>query len=392
MAVAQAVVGTAAVDEILITSELFQRARRDPNYAAESSALNELAVLMVERPAGMYQRLVDLAVELCKAGSAGVSLLETMPTGDIIFRWKTLAGALAPYVGGHTPRHFSPCGICLDLAETVLLSWPARRFDYFNGVGSPIAEGLIIPLHAYGGKALGTIWIVSHDTKRRFDAEDARVMEALARFLALALEKDKLVQQKELLLAEVQHRSKNNLQMISSLLSLQRRKAGPAGQQALDDALARVSLIARVQNDMVCEETTVGGDLSAIVRDMCARIAAAFGAENVEFELELEDVATQPSKVLPISLIINELVTNAIKHAFPGSSRGRIYIQVRRSSPEELMLRIADDGAPFRGGADELKDGSLGLQLIEGLAAQLDGRVVYPDAGQKSFTVLIPTD
>jgi two-component sensor histidine kinase len=390
MAVAQAVPGTAAVDEILITSQLLQRARHDPDHAVENKALNELALLMVEQPAGMYQRLVGLAVDLCNAGSAGISLLETTPTGDIIFRWKALAGAFAPHVGGHTPRDFSPCGICLDRGETILLSWPARRFDYFNAVGPLIAEGLIIPLYAYGGKALGTIWIVSHDAKQRFDAEDARVMEALARFLALALEKDKLVQQKELLLREMQHRSKNNLQMISSLLSLQRRKTGPAGQQALDDALARVSLIARVQNDMLSEGTTVGGNLSTVVRDMCARVAAAFGAENVEFDLEIEDVATQPSKVLPISLIINELVTNAIKHAFPDSSRGRICVQVRRSSLEELMLRITDDGAPFRGSVDELKDESLGLQLIEGLAAQLNGRVVYPGAGQKSFTVLIP--
>lgn len=101
-------------------------------------------------------------------------------------------------------------------------------------------------------------------------------------------------------------------------------------------------------------------------------------------------MAAQPSKVLPISLIINELVTNAIKHAFPDSSRGRICVQVRRSSLEELMLRVTDDGAPFRGSVDVLKDESLGLQLIEGLAAQLNGRVVYPGAGQKSFTVLIP--
>ena len=390
MAVAQAVPGTAAVDEILITSQLFQRARRDPGHAAENKALNELALLMVEQPAGMYQRLVDLAVYLCNAGSAGISLLETTSTGDIIFRWTALAGAFAPYVGGHTPRDFSPCGICLDRGETILLSWPARRFDYFNAVGVPIAEGLIIPLYAYGGKALGTIWIVSHDAKRRFDVEDARVMEALARFAALALEKDKLVQQKDLLLREMQHRSKNNLQMISSLLSLQRSKTGPAGQQALDDALARVSLIVRAQSDMLSEGTTVGGNLSTVVRDMCARIAAAFGAENVEFDLEIEDVATQPSKVLPMSLIINELVTNALKHGFPDSSRGRICVQVRRSSQEELMLRITDDGAPFRGSVDELKDESLGLQLIEGLAAQLNGRVVYPGAGQKSFTVLIP--
>jgi two-component sensor histidine kinase len=390
MGLGQALPVTATVDDILVTGHLETRPRRRPDHEAENRALNDLALLMVEQPSELYQRFAHLAMDLCKAGSAGISLLETRASGDVIFRWKALAGALSPHVGGHTPRDFSPCGICLDQGETILLSWPARRFDYLGAVGVSIAEGLIVPLYSYERKALGTIWIISHDAERRFDAEDARIMEALAHFLALALEKDRLIRQKELLLRELQHRGKNTAQMIASLLSLQRRKSGPAGRKALDEASTRIKMITRVQSESFAEDATSTGGLPVVVRGMCDDVAEMFEAQGIEFDIDVEALATSPAKVLPICLIINELVTNAVKHAFPNFSAGRIAIQLRRHGPDELLLRITDDGVPFPGNFQELKARSLGLQLMEGLVEHLGGRLVYPRASDKSFTVLIP--
>jgi two-component system, chemotaxis family, sensor kinase Cph1 len=151
-------------------------------------------------------------------------------------------------------------------------------------------------------------------------------MEALAHFLALALEKDRLIRQKELLLRELQHRGKNTAQMIASLLSFQRRKSGPAGRKALDEASARIKMITRVQSEALSEDATAAGGLPVVVRGMCDDVAEMFEAQGIEFDIDVEAFATSPAKVLPICLIINELVTNAVKHAFPNFSAGRIAI------------------------------------------------------------------
>uniref|UniRef100_B8HKS2 histidine kinase n=1 Tax=Cyanothece sp. (strain PCC 7425 / ATCC 29141) TaxID=395961 RepID=B8HKS2_CYAP4 len=191
--------GTTTLNEILITEELGRRSSRFPNWQAETQAMQRLARQMAEGSQSLIQTLVDTALDLCQAGTAGVSLLEKTPDGAEIFRWNALAGTLADHVGGSTPRHFSPCGVCLDQGVAVLLSHPEHYFTYFQEADTPIVEGLVLPLIA-NSHVFGTIWIMSHAEERQFDSEDVRVMTSLADFTATAL----LLQQhqtKELLAA-----------------------------------------------------------------------------------------------------------------------------------------------------------------------------------------------
>ncbi len=174
------------LEDILITPELSRRRSRAPDYAAENRALVALAREMATNPKNLPQKLVDLALELCRAGTAGISLLKSDAEGEY-FSWEALAGMYAPRVGGRTPRNFSPCGTTLDRGAPQLFSVPARYFTYFEREDSPIAEGLVIPF-ALNGHALGTIWVVTHDESRRFDAEDVRIMTDLAEFTAAALQ------------------------------------------------------------------------------------------------------------------------------------------------------------------------------------------------------------
>ncbi|HEV3262608.1 MAG TPA: histidine kinase [Gemmataceae bacterium] len=177
---------TVTLEDILITPELPRRRSRAPDYVAENRALVALAREMATNPKNLPQKLVDLALELCRAGTAGISLLKSDSEGEY-FSWVALAGMYAPRVGGRTPRNFSPCGTTLDRGAPQLFSVPARYFTYFEGEDNPIAEGLVIPF-ALNGHALGTIWVVTHDKSRRFDAEDVRIMTALAEFTAAALQ------------------------------------------------------------------------------------------------------------------------------------------------------------------------------------------------------------
>jgi signal transduction histidine kinase len=141
---------------------------------------------MATAPNELVDTLLRMALELCSAGTAGLSLLETTPEGEQLFRWTNLAGALSTYVGGSTPRNFSPCGTTLDRNAPQLFAYPSHRFQYLNKVDTPIVEALVIPIYI-GDERPGTIWILSHDGEVKFDSEDVRVMTGLAEFTSCAL-------------------------------------------------------------------------------------------------------------------------------------------------------------------------------------------------------------
>jgi signal transduction histidine kinase len=176
----------ARLEDILITHKLKSRRRRKPNTHSENAALHALARVMAIAPDDLIDTLLRTSLELCSAGTAGLSLLETPAEGEQIFRWTNVAGALGKQLGGTTPRHFSPCGVTLDRNAPQLFTYPGRLFQYFDGFDFTIVEALVMPVDL-GGERPGTIWILSHDEEVKFDSEDARIMTGLAEFTACAL-------------------------------------------------------------------------------------------------------------------------------------------------------------------------------------------------------------
>ncbi|MEO8052058.1 MAG: sigma 54-interacting transcriptional regulator [Acidobacteriota bacterium] len=140
---------------------------------------------MAKSPVHILQQLAETALQLCHAESSGISLLEEEENGRKIFRWHAVAGQYASHLWGTTPREFSPCGTVLDTDKVQLMSHLDRHFTYLAEVEPRIAEALLVPFHV-GGEAVGTIWVISHDQTRLFDAEDARVITVLGEFAATA--------------------------------------------------------------------------------------------------------------------------------------------------------------------------------------------------------------
>jgi PAS domain S-box-containing protein len=173
-----------ALRSMLSIEELLQRPSRPPDHAAENQALIGLAQALATSPERILQKLADTALSLCRAHSAGLSLLEE---GDqkSYFHWRAIAGVWAPHLDGGTPRNFGPCGTVLDQNAAMVCSHPELDFPYFAPIKPLLEEALLIPFHVKG-EAVGTIWIVAHDTSRRFDAEDLRVMTSLGTFAAAA--------------------------------------------------------------------------------------------------------------------------------------------------------------------------------------------------------------
>jgi PAS domain S-box-containing protein len=154
------------------------------DHEAETRALLLLAQHLADSPDTILQKLTEIALELVDAGSSGVSLISP-ESGD--FYWPAIAGAWSPHVGGGTPRNFGPCGIVLDHNAAQLFRNPGRYYRYLAPASPTLEEVLLIPFYVRG-TAVGTVWAVSHDPARRFDAEDQRMLSSVATFAAAAFQ------------------------------------------------------------------------------------------------------------------------------------------------------------------------------------------------------------
>ncbi|MBW4528545.1 MAG: GAF domain-containing protein, partial [Phormidium tanganyikae FI6-MK23] len=172
--------------DVLMTGVLASRPAREPDFAAESQALRTLAQHLMDEPQSMLKTLVRLALDLCRADTVGVSLLETAPDETSFLRWVAISGALEALEQSTIPSNFSPCGTTLACNQPQLYSYPERFFTYLYHPQFPVVEGLVIPL-CVNDQALGTLWIVSHHEERHFDAEDQRLMMSVGGFTAAAL-------------------------------------------------------------------------------------------------------------------------------------------------------------------------------------------------------------
>ncbi len=179
---------------VLITEQLYQRLCRPINLETEVQILRALGQQLTRPPQAILKYLVSAAVDLCQASSAGVSLIETLPSGEEVFRWVALAGVYEPYEGVITDREHSPCGVCLSRGCPQLYHHPERYFPSLRQADPPIVEELVVPL-LLQGQAFGTIWIASHSGQRQFDGEDVRIMTSLADFTAAAIHSSRLRQE-----------------------------------------------------------------------------------------------------------------------------------------------------------------------------------------------------
>src|SRR5262244_2484764 len=176
--------GLVPLESILCTEELNRRPTRPRDYETENRALVSLAQALAESPRTILQTLADKILEVFQAGSAGLSLL-TKEDGGKRFYWPAIAGMWKPHIGGGTPRDFGPCGDVLDRNRTLLFQHFERRYPYFEPVTPLIEECLLVPFYVRE-KAVGTIWAITHDDNRKFDAEDLRQLESLGRFASAA--------------------------------------------------------------------------------------------------------------------------------------------------------------------------------------------------------------
>ena len=189
--------------------------------------------------------------------------------------------------------------------------------------------------------------------------------------------------EKESLLKEVYHRVKNNLQVISSMLSLQAQAlSDPVAQAALRQSQSRVYSISLVHERLYRASDLTRIELRSYLNELCADLWESYEDEDtpVELKLDVPPLSLDMDAAIPCGLIVNELVSNAFKHAFRLGRRGTLAIQVLAGDKGQLLLRISDDGPGFPSGVDFRNLDSLGLQLVIALAQQNGGEVELDSA------------
>jgi len=181
--------GAAPLESILCTEELRQRPSRPPDYERENRALVALVSALADSPRTIFETLAKTILDITESDSAGLSLLtkdgKTPDVGGERFYWPAIAGMWNPHVGGGTPRNFGPCGDVLDQNRTLLFKHFERRYPYLLPVAPAAEECLLVPFYV-AGKAVGTIWAITHSDRHKFDAEDDRLMASLGKFASSA--------------------------------------------------------------------------------------------------------------------------------------------------------------------------------------------------------------
>jgi signal transduction histidine kinase len=427
------------LESILCTEELNQRPSRLPDYEAENRALVLLVRALANSPRIILQTLAETILEVFQADSAGISLL-TKEDGGKRFYWPAIAGVWQPHVGGGTPRDFGPCGDVLDRDAPLLFRHFERRYAYLLPVTPPIEECLLVPFYSHD-KAVGTIWAIAHDERRKFDAEDLRQLQSMGRFASAAyqaveimaaseqreealrhsnaeLERTQRVlrgadRRKDIFIATIAHELRQPVAaMLPAVALIRERISQQSGTRARAVIERQVTHLTRMIDDLLDVARVAEGKLDIqkghldgrdAIQDALASTSSLFEAHRHTLSVSLPD---QPiwldADRTRLNQVFTNLLTNAAKYTDDG---GEISLNAQTDGTR-ATIRIVDNGkgiAPdalphvfdlFMQEATEHREGlGIGLKVVRGLVELHGGRVAARSDGigkGSEFVVTLP--
>jgi two-component sensor histidine kinase len=200
------------------------------------------------------------------------------------------------------------------------------------------------------------------------------------------------VQQKEILLKEVNHRVKNSLQLVASLFGLQRASIrDPEAKRQFQEAGRRINTVAQIHQRLYQDENVNEVALDRFLKDLCADLQNILGREGISLECQAAPCQLTTDKVIPVALIANELITNAYKYSYDEGSRGVIRV-ICEQEPGNIAVSVSDDGKPLPEGFDPTGNTGLGMKMILALTKQLRGELeIIRSSPGKIFVLKIPT-
>ncbi|XZF15606.1 histidine kinase dimerization/phosphoacceptor domain -containing protein [Chitinophagaceae bacterium MMS25-I14] len=223
------------------------------------------------------------------------------------------------------------------------------------------------------------IMYTGYEIKKRHNArlllQQQAIKEQNQQLNELLEAQQKLVTEKEWLMKEVHHRVKNNLQIVISLLNAQSEFLdSPSALDAIRESRERMQTIALIHQKLYQTEDTTVINMSSYIRELVAFLSSSFADSwKIRFDFDVEDISLDVSQAVPVGLILNETITNAIKYAFPGDCTGIVHVGLKPLDDRKLQLTVKDNGRGFGNDVDTCKPESLGIQLVRLFSDQLEG-------------------
>ncbi len=236
-------------------TDFLARPSHQRDALAQLAGMQRLARTFTNNSDGVLQELTDIAVQLCGAESAGVSLETFGPEGQQLFQWVAISGVYSPFLSAIVPYHWMPCGVCLDRSQPQTLRVPVAHFAAMGleELPPPITDGILIPWQV--GSSRGTIWVLAHSRTDAFDQMDYNIMQMFSDFAAMAVrnlqQQKKILQQARSAAAadmanELAHQINNPLQKLTNSIFLADTNSADTPiyvKQASDDLQQLSSLV-----------------------------------------------------------------------------------------------------------------------------------------------------
>ena len=271
-----------------------------------------------------------------------------------------------------------------------------ERQGEVESIGAPSIDWLGVPL-AIDGQTIGILVVQTYTEGVRYGEEEKDILKFVSDQVAMAIHRKKAEDQikaslseKDVLLKEIHHRVKNNMQVISSLLNLQSRHSqDSAVLEMFRESQRRIRSMALVHERLYQSSDLSRIEFSEYLRNLATHLfhSCQVNTSRVRLKMDAEEVYLNINTAIPCGLIVNELISNALKHGFPENRSGEVGVELHRVEGDGYMLRVRDDGVGFPEGLDFRTTETLGLQIVTTLVSQLDARLELERTQGTVFTL-----
>lgn len=293
----------------------------------------------------------------------------------------------------------SPAGFALHTGKPVI-SNHLENEERFRTPGLLVEHGIRRAMNVIlqgDGLPFGVLEVDSR-SEGEFGEHDITFLQGAANILGMAIEQNQYqrklqaaLDRHQILLKEVNHRVKNSLQVVSGMLHLQANAVGdPALSERLMEASTRISAVGRAYDRLAYNADHENIDLVAYLRDVVDDLEPAVAPCKVELDAPRE-IPFAADRAILIALIVNELVLNAGKHAYPDGSDGLIRLRLVPSDDAVLSISISDDGVGLPADFDPARSKRLGTRIVQALAGQLGAELIrQPTTAGTHYMLVVP--
>lgn len=294
----------------------------------------------------------------------------------------------------------SPAGHCFLADEVVIIEDLASEKRYETNTllqEQQVVSGMWVVVR--GNIQPAGILEVCATKRRLFSEDDQHFLRAVANILAMAIDRHRAetqikesLHQKEVLLREIHHRVKNNLQVISSLLALQEEYIPePVMRQVFKESQQRIRAMALLHQQLYNSASLASVEMALYIQELVSYLRRLYNTfeREITIETQIEDISLEIDRAVPFGLLLNEIISNALKYAFPHNQAGIIRIKLTANEGNQLVLMVSDNGVGLPAGVDIRQPTTMGLQLVNGLARQLDATLELDRKDGASFKLVI---